>query len=160
MFGRYEERKVIEVLLYVANKKSVIDRHGLSKILYFADKAHLEYFGRTITGDNYVKMDFGPVPSKIYDYIKQIDTENALFTTKGYTLIPKREANIEELSESDIDVLDSIIAKYGSKSFRDKTELSHDKTWKKSDLNKPIPADKFLLGLKNKDEIIEMHELD
>lgn len=160
MFAEYNKSKVLEVLLYIANRKSIIDRHGLSKILYFSDRLHLERFGRTISGDDYVKMEFGPVPSRIYDYIKDINENNEHFSSKGYQIKPKRTANIDELSESDIDVLDEIIDDIGSKTFTERTNLSHDKAYENSKMGSFIDEDNFLLGIEHSDEIKEMQNID
>lgn len=37
--------------------------HKLFKVLWFADLEHLKKYGRTVTGDTYVAMEFGPVTS-------------------------------------------------------------------------------------------------
>ncbi|WP_409530306.1 Panacea domain-containing protein [Shinella sp.] len=44
--------------------------HAL-KTLYYADRAHLQRYGRPITGDRYIAMENGPVPSYAYNAVKQ-----------------------------------------------------------------------------------------
>ena len=66
----FDLQKSIQAILYVANRLNRKDFHKIFKILYFADRNHLSDYGRTITGDFYVAMDDGPVPSKIYDIFK------------------------------------------------------------------------------------------
>ncbi len=39
-------------------------------MMYFADRLHLERYGRFICGDSYVAMKNGPVPSFTYDILK------------------------------------------------------------------------------------------
>ena len=53
-------------------KDGVCDFHKLFKILYFAEQKHLLQYGRTITGDRYIAMKDGPVPSNIYDLLKTL----------------------------------------------------------------------------------------
>ena len=64
-----DKSKAINSILFVLNelgdKKS--DAHKVFKILYFADQKHLVTYGRPITGDTYLKMTYGPVPSFIRD---------------------------------------------------------------------------------------------
>ena len=43
--------KAINVVLYVANRLPRKDFHKIFKVIYFADKAHLSEWGRTISGD-------------------------------------------------------------------------------------------------------------
>ena len=46
--------------------------HKLCKILYFADQRHLSLYGRSITGDTYIAMQYGPVPSNVDDILKAV----------------------------------------------------------------------------------------
>jgi uncharacterized phage-associated protein len=43
---------------------------NLSKVMFFADRSHLRQYGRPVTGDLYIAMANGPVPSRIYDMVK------------------------------------------------------------------------------------------
>jgi uncharacterized phage-associated protein len=51
---------------------------GLLKMLYIADRVALERMEQPITGDHYVSMGYGPVPSNIYDLIKGKAVDDAL----------------------------------------------------------------------------------
>ncbi|NCC05824.1 MAG: DUF4065 domain-containing protein [Proteobacteria bacterium] len=42
----------------------------MMKGLYNSDKAHLHKYGRPVTGDIYVKMSYGPVPSLVCDTLR------------------------------------------------------------------------------------------
>jgi uncharacterized phage-associated protein len=46
--------------------------------MYFADRKHLEKYGRFICGDSYVAMKHGPVPSEIYDILKAVISDTVL----------------------------------------------------------------------------------
>ena len=70
----FDPEKGIEVLLYIADKTK--DIYKILKILYFADKLHLSKYGRFISGDYYIAMKHGPVPSRSYDIIKIARGEN------------------------------------------------------------------------------------
>ncbi|CAD5970647.1 hypothetical protein PCC9214_03789 [Planktothrix tepida] len=67
--------KGIESILYILElleNKVQPTIHRVSKFLYFADKEHLEKYGRFIFGDSYYAMKHGPVPSQIYDLLKLV----------------------------------------------------------------------------------------
>src|ERR1041385_8562498 len=68
-----DKRKAIETIIYVARKAPIADRFHVCKIIYFADKYHLQHYGRFVFGDYYVAMKNGPVPSGAYDVIKSAD---------------------------------------------------------------------------------------
>ena len=65
-----DKSKAINSILFVLNelgdKKS--DAHKVFKIsVFLLTKKHLVTYGRPITGDTYLKMTYGPVPSFIRD---------------------------------------------------------------------------------------------
>jgi uncharacterized phage-associated protein len=70
--------KGIEAILYIAQKVDDPTFHRISKIMYFADRKHLEKYGRFICGDSYVAMKHGPVPSEIYDILKAVKADAVL----------------------------------------------------------------------------------
>ncbi len=59
----FNREKSICSMLYICNMLGgEWDKYSLLKILYFAEQKHLVKYGRPITGDNIIAMDFGPVP--------------------------------------------------------------------------------------------------
>src|SRR5437899_249948 len=71
-FFRFDPEKALQAILFVAHRIPEASFHQISKIIYFADKAHLQKYGRLICGDSYVAMKHGPVPSAIYDILKAV----------------------------------------------------------------------------------------
>jgi len=141
----YDINRTIEALLYLCEKMSGSTKHQLSKMLYFADKFHLKEFGRTITGDNYTKMEYGPVPSETYNHLRYSEFINDIFIIEGYHIKGKRASDKDELSESDRNALDFSIKEYGKLSFGELTDISHDASWKAAQDNAIISFDNFLL---------------
>lgn len=136
--------KAISVVLYVANRLPRKDFHKIFKVIYFADKAHLSEWGRTISGDSYIAMNDGPVPTRIYDMFKivrgdslySLDQSTVNFysqffdVTGDFFLQPKKSADEEYLSKSDIDCLNKSLAENKDLSFPDIREKSHDFAWR------------------------------
>lgn len=58
-----DKEKTIEALLYIVTRYGEVGRFHALKTLYYADRAHLQRYGRPITGDRYIAMENGPVPS-------------------------------------------------------------------------------------------------
>lgn len=130
--------KCLQAALYVLKATGgTSDFHKMFKILYFADQKHLAKYGRPITGDNYVAMKNGPVPSNIYDILKSIRAET-IFSEYAKQFLPffdvrfnhfvsaKQEPNLEILSETDIEILDEAINENKNLTFSQLTEKSHD----------------------------------
>lgn len=131
----------IQAILYIANRIGERkDIHKICKILYFADQEHLSKYGRSITKDIYIAMEFGPVPSNIEDIFKALrgdsyfsgyveDLKSFFSFANKYILVPHKDADLDYLSESDIECLDNAITKCKDKSFEELTKMSHDLAW-------------------------------
>ena len=66
---RFEPEKALEAILYVASKAQT-DKYATLKILYLADKLHLERYGRFISGDYYHALRHGSTPMHSYDMLE------------------------------------------------------------------------------------------
>lgn len=153
MLFKLNKSKAIESLLFVSRRLEVADKHKVSKILYYADKAHLEKYGRLITGDQYTKMEYGPVPSWVYDLIKENAITPELLEVQGFTIRPLRVERREELSESDIECLLESIEEHGHKDFSQLKKESHDATWHSGTMNEKFSRTDFLQTFPDKEEI-------
>ena len=136
----FRKEESINAILYIAQNVERKDIHKICKILYFADREHLSKYGRSITGDVYIAMQFGPVPSNIEDIFKAVRGDSyfsdvaeefkKFFTFQNkYILKPVAEADMDYLSESEIECLDNAISKCKDKSFDELTQMSHDAAW-------------------------------
>ncbi|MFM6190109.1 MAG: Panacea domain-containing protein [Planktothrix sp.] len=166
--------KGIESILYILElleNKVQPTIHRVSKVLYFADKEHLEKYGRFIFGDSYYAMKHGPVPSQIYDLLKLVRgdlspsfqpsqeiSEQVLHAFKivdNHNIKKLREPKKDFLSESDLECLEHSATKYGSLSFAELTELSHDRAWESADENDIINVEDIIKTFDNSEELLE-----
>lgn len=134
----FNEDKAINSLFLILNEmEEGCDIHKVCKILYFADQKHLVKWGRPITGDNYIKMTYGPVPSKI----KNIIDSNNNIQRNGNILSTTAQYDTDELSVSEVNCLKESIEENSKLNFNELTKKSHDKAWNKAELNnqKGIP---------------------
>jgi uncharacterized phage-associated protein len=160
-----DKEKTLNAALYVANKLQRKDIHKISKILYFADRDHLNKYGRTITGDTYIAMEYGPVPSYFYDIVKAIRENNScfidlekgkeLFDVTGEMVTPKKQADMDYLSESDIEELDNSLKKYSASSFNTMTKKSHSYAWKKTSANAEMSIEDIMKETGADDDFIK-----
>lgn len=137
---QFDKTKTLNALLFVANRVQRRDFHKIFKIIYFADRQHLAEWGRPITGDTYIAMEAGPVPSRLYDMLKIVRGDSYLPDTEGlgkYFQIdswmyvnPLKDADLDHLSPNEQEVLDACIAKYASLSYDEIKEKSHDVAWR------------------------------
>ncbi len=167
MRTEFDAEKAIEEILYIAKRTSTPDLYSIVKIMYFADKKHLEKYGRFVCNDTYIAMKDGPVPSGAYDIIKHVRGDgypcvdkHALSAFKvnpkpDYKIIPSRDANYDLLSESDRECLDESIKEFGSLTFGELKKLSHDKAYESADRNNEIPIEAIAATLKDGDLLIK-----
>lgn len=141
----YNLSKSIEAALYLCVKLEKVGKHKLNKLFYYADKYHLAQYGRTVTGDDYKKLEYGPVPKETYEHIGFSPFFRDSFEISGRTIKAKRQPDINELSESDIEALDYAIREYGKKTFDELLDLSHDETWNAAKMKEVYNLDQFLL---------------
>lgn len=136
--------KTIEAIDLLARLKDGITQYYVGKLLYFADKEHLLDYGRPITGDRYVAMEHGPVPSAVRDILKadaavpdeciqafddRIETahvQNRIYLTS------KKTADFKLLSGSEQEYLRDAVHKYGNRTFGELKALSHDDAWQEA----------------------------
>src|SRR5574344_1892259 len=148
----FNKEVAIQAILYILSKlKGQCDIHKVCKILYFADQKHLSKYSRSITGDNYIKMQYGPVPSKIDDIFKAVRGDSFFSDTqsseelKGYFVFQNRylikqlkEVDLDYLSLTDKECLDSSIALCKDKNFGELTEFSHGLAWQNTQQDRQI----------------------
>jgi uncharacterized phage-associated protein len=159
----FDEEQAIEAILYIAQNVQEPTFHRISKVMYFADKAHLEQYGRFICGDSYVAMKHGPVPLSIYEILKSVrgdgkylEKANQAFCVQHkYLVKPLRQADCDYFSDSDLECLDKAIKEYGTLSFYELTELSHDTAWANADENDCIELEQMILTFAHPKPLLE-----
>ena len=137
---QFDKIKTLNALLYVANRVQRKDFHKIFKIIYFADRQHLADWGRPITGDTYIAMEAGPVPSRLYDMLKIVRGDSYMSDSEGlgrYFQVenwmyvnPLQDANLNKLSANEQEALSEAINKYSSLSYDEIKEKSHDVAWR------------------------------
>ena len=167
MVIRFEmnEDKAIEVLTWLANEQPGVGAFHVSKVLYYADKEHLNRFGRPVMGDTYIRMEYGPVPSKTYDLIKAEKLElgvlkkfrEAVDVRGGFwRLHPLRAPDMEMLSRTDLECLSNALNKYGTRDFGVLSRISHRETaWAEAPENGPMDYEHMIEQGPNQKEIIQ-----
>ena len=64
----FSHRKATQALNWLARQAGGrLNKMAALKLVYFADRYHLRKYGRPLTGDTYLAMNFGPVPSGTKD---------------------------------------------------------------------------------------------
>jgi uncharacterized phage-associated protein len=104
----------------------------LWKLIYFADVAALREHGATISGSEFVKYPFGPVPSRGEKVLKEMRREKLLetvqrasgtFTQTLVTALGKPDVRV--FSANERVVIDVVCRRFGGKTAKELSSLSH-----------------------------------
>lgn len=152
----YDVRKAAQVVAFFAQKEGgQINVLKLAKLIYLSDRESLERYDSPILYDELVSMPHGPVNSMTLNYINGYieDAEwNALIADKAehcIGLVNKKISvdELDELSEAEVELLESIWKKFGAMdryALRDYTH-QHCPEWEDPDgSSKPIPYERVL----------------
>lgn len=162
-----DKEKTVEALLYIACRYGEVGRFHALKTLYFADREHLRRYGRPVTGDRYIAMDNGPVPSYAYNALKQELPEPERETVVGAlsrgdngrhpTYRPHRDPDLSFFSQTDLECLEWAYEHCRNRSFGSISDETHEHlAWKSAPLNGPMNAKEMLDGVS--EEIVQEAE--
>lgn len=142
----FDRRKLIEIVLYILEKTGGVDFYHTFKILYYAEMKHLAKWGSKIIGDDFCSLPYGPVPTKLYDAVKQLGNIhlNGLLAQEldqavsfagedaPQVLLGKRSPDMTYISESETEALDAAIKENANISFAVLKQKSHDAAWEEA----------------------------
>lgn len=163
----FQYEAALNALLFTLSKlggKS--DMHKLCKILYFADQRHFSKYGRSITGDTYIAMQYGPVPSNVDDILKAVrgdsffsgyvsDLKDKLTFENRYIVRGLANPDMDELSGSDVECLSFAIEKCRDMNFGQLTELSHGLAWTNTARDRAISVKDILREAGDEEEYVD-----
>lgn len=162
------EQKRINAILFFANKSpdNKIDRLKLMKLLWIADRIHLNRFGRTVLRDCHFALPHGPILSKTMNLSKD-SIENILWVD-GLNIFAEDKFDNKYFSESDISVLEEVWNLYGRMHPKRLEDFSHEfPEWKRfkeqlededSPDGYPMEIDDFFEDPKNVEDYQHDHE--
>src|SRR5262245_57025412 len=155
---RFSLEKFVNALAYFATS-GVQDLTKLKalKLLYLADQYHLLRFGRPITGDRYIAMDYGPVPEGAFQLItllvepaevddpardrvhQQLLVYRGLLHQYRYPVLrARRKADLDVFSDSEVEALAATVRDFGKRQARALVDLTHEhRAYKLVDAGRP-----------------------
>ena len=142
-------KKFKNILLYILERcagKPNVGETVLYKLLYFSDFNYYELYEEHLTGANYRKLPYGPVPQKLDTIINQMIDKGLLQRVKteyhGFPqtrYLPLEKADLTELRASEKEVIDRVIEQMSDWSASAISNYSHnDLPWEVTDEGKSI----------------------
>ncbi len=102
----------------------------LLKLLYIADRQHLESRRRPIVGTRLVAMKNGPLHSEVYNLLKGEHVAEPLWSEfirrDGYEIELVKDPGVSELSAAEVRTLTTVSDRYKAVDEWDLVEITHD----------------------------------
>ena len=131
----FSHRKATQVLNFFARKDGgQINKMKALKLVFFADRWHLRQYGRPITNDEYLAMEYGPVPSGCKDLAEMSEfldahersyAEKFLKPASQYYFASANEIDRAVFSASDLEALESVWQHFGGYDKFRLAEITH-----------------------------------
>jgi Protein of unknown function (DUF4065) len=170
---KYDRESMLTAVLYILDKVGVADWHLVHKTFYIADKKSIAEYGKPISGNTYIRMNFGPVPSEL-DYLLEALRQHGAHTSyfgvpvtdllrvEGKNQLQGLQApNLKYLSRTDRDCLDHAIDICKGLDFNQRTLLTHDFAWHIAEKNGVAMRweDIAIAGGGGVDSVLYLHDL-
>jgi uncharacterized phage-associated protein len=145
--AKFDHRKALHAMLFVVTHlPKPANVYNVLKCLYYADRKHLQEYGRQIYGETFYALEHGPVPSAAYEIIKyangrakwdlQFPEAFELLDVNDIHVSARGPVDTELLSRSDMACLLDAARKYGKMPFSKLKKLSHQgKAFENADPN-------------------------
>ncbi|MEX2118413.1 MAG: Panacea domain-containing protein [Pirellulales bacterium] len=129
------DRKLRELALFIAQRCEMDPAFGatkLNKLLFFADFLAYKRLKRSITGQEYVKLDNGPAPRRMVEVVRGMlaDGDAVIRSTRYFDrvqkrLLPLREPDMSDFSVDDVVLVTQLIQDAWGLSAREISAKSH-----------------------------------
>lgn len=146
---KFNEEKAAQLAAYFTAKSGGEIYHlMLMKLLYIADRNALATLGHTITDDNYVSMDYGPVLSNTLSLIDgSVRSDNSLWIqllspSRNYKIALLNQTHAIDtgaLSSAELEIADAVYAQFGQMDRFELADKTHDFAEWKNPYGSAIP---------------------
>jgi len=147
----FAHRKATQALTFFARKQAgKISKLKALKLIYFADRYHLRSYGRPITNDRYLAMNYGPVASSCKDLAEMsefLGSEERNYAEQylapsGHDYEAVADPDVSEFSATDQEALEFAWKEYGSRDGFKLADESHEfPEWKQHEARLASPQE-------------------
>ncbi len=102
--AKINEKKYKNLILFFASrvKNGTLGKLKMMKLLYFLDFDYFEKYGKSITGDEYLRFENGPVPKMAEKILKEMSNKDIKITKKKIGSGYNDQQHIEALKDFDV----------------------------------------------------------
>jgi len=105
---KINQKKYKNAIIFFAKRiqNSTLGKLKMMKLLYYLDFDFFEKYGRSITGDEYLRFDNGPVPRMGEKILKQMEGKEIKITRRKIGNGYNDQMHIEALADFDVNVFE------------------------------------------------------
>jgi hypothetical protein len=148
--------KLNELILYLCRRSEGDDAFGgvkLNKLLFFCDRASFLDLGASLTGLQYEKQEYGPVPVRMREIVEElgrrgdvIEVERVFHGHSQKRLVARREADLSLFRAEEIALVEKQLQRFWGVSARAVSDASHELLpWQLARMGDVIPIETVLL---------------
>lgn len=133
-FAPQSLERLKNILLYMINRCDEVFCTKMNKLLFYSDFLAYRRNRMAITGLSYKALEFGPVPERwdrVYSQFDEMAQEPRSYNEKeGIVLVSEAVADTSFFSESELEIMDEVCAKFAKYSSSEISAISHEeKAW-------------------------------
>lgn len=133
--AKINEKKYRNLILFFANKikNGTLGKLKIMKLLYFLDFDYFEKYGKSVSGDEYLRFDLGPVPKMAKRILEKMEGKDIKITKNkigsGYNdqqlIEPMKDFDVSLFSREELLMMEEIAGKWEKFSGTDMKNASH-----------------------------------
>lgn len=145
-------KKIYEIINYIIScfkdNSSKLGKVKLAKILWFADREFMYKYHSELTGLEYQKLNFGPVPKKYEQILNDMQEKSYIIIDEIFTddakqtlFISVKKPCLDEFSAKEIEVLDKVIFSLKNKNASYLSKITHDELYNSLKIGDTMPVE-------------------
>ncbi len=150
-FDRERFKTLVHYVCYRCGDPQRLGKVKLNKILWFSDMITFERTGKALTGESYVKLQFGPVPRHIDDAVQELSERGLLSVRRPEmqyepTLFFAAERPaLKDFSAEEISLVDALLEEIcQNHTATSISRVTHDAIYDLAEMGEEIPYEAFL----------------
>jgi uncharacterized phage-associated protein len=138
--------KMVHYIVYRCKNNTNFGKMVLYKLCYFSDFNNYELYEKSITGETYYRLEMGPAPGDFDKIMSDLIRDNTIeciersrHGKKQFHYVSDVKPDMSEFTEEELDVIENVIMRYGSKTASTISSISHkDVPWKIAKDHEPL----------------------
>jgi len=151
----FDREKFKKLVHYICEQASGLDFGStkLNKCLWFSDTIAYLKLGRSITGERYVKRQFGPVAFDILPAQRELVDEGKIAVGApdaeydNWDFMVQKKADASDFTQDEIGIIQQVIhfvcCEHTARSI---STLTHDRVWKLAEVGEDIPYEAMFIA--------------